>query len=70
MTLVQTGKAPSLPIVLVDEDYWRSVVNFETLSSLGMIGAADMNLICFARDAASAWRPLLDAGLKVNRTQR
>jgi hypothetical protein len=67
LTLVQTGKAPSVPIVLVDEDYWRSVVNFETLASLGMISAADMDLIRFARDAAGAWRALLDAGLKVDR---
>lgn len=69
LTLVQTGKAPPLPIVLVDEAYWRAVVNFEALQSLGMIGAADMALIRFAADAAGAWRSLLDAGLKVDHAQ-
>jgi uncharacterized protein (TIGR00730 family) len=66
LTLVQTGKMPRVPIVLVDEDYWRAVLNFEALASLGMIDAADVALIRFARDAAGAWSALLDSGLEIS----
>ena len=66
LTLVQTGKMPRVPIVLVDEDYWRAVLNIEALASLGMIDAADVALIRFARDAAGAWRALLDSGLEIS----
>jgi len=67
LTLVQTGKAPSMPIVLVDAAYWRKVVNFDALVESGMIGADDMKLLRFVDDASAAWRALLDAGLEVFR---
>jgi uncharacterized protein (TIGR00730 family) len=63
LTLVQTGKAPKLPIVLVDEAYWRRIVNFEALVDCGMAAAADLELFRFATDGASAWQQLVDAGL-------
>ncbi len=31
LTLVQTGKAPKMPIVLFGEAYWRHVINFPAL---------------------------------------
>ncbi|MGD0562410.1 MAG: LOG family protein [Roseiarcus sp.] len=63
VTLVQTGKAPAMPIVLVDEVYWRKVVDWDALAESGMIGARDMDLIGFAADAADAWRYLKAAGI-------
>jgi uncharacterized protein (TIGR00730 family) len=63
LTLVQTRKAPPAPIVLVDEDYWRSVINFERLIEYGFIGEADRNIARYAEDAASAWAGLRDAGV-------
>ncbi len=65
LTLVQTRKAPQLPIVLVDETYWRGMVNFDGMIANGMIGADDMKLIRFASDGRAAWRELLHAGLQV-----
>jgi uncharacterized protein (TIGR00730 family) len=64
LTLRQTDKAPRIPIVLFDETYWRSIINFETLVEHGMIDAADMELFDFAEDAESVWNCLLDRGLK------
>ncbi|MDF2971786.1 MAG: hypothetical protein K0R61_2236 [Microvirga sp.] len=58
VTLKQTAKSPPIPILLVDEDYWRSIVNFGRLAEMGMIDAADLGLFEFARDAASAWSAL------------
>lgn len=63
LTLVQTRKAPPAPIVLVDEDYWRSVVNFERLVDYGFIGHADRDIARYAENADSAWAALRNAGV-------
>ncbi len=42
LTLQQTRKAPSIPVVLVDEDYWRGAVNFGWFSEQGMVDRADL----------------------------
>lgn len=55
-TLAQTGKTPAMPIVLIDEAYWRKVVDWDSLTESGMVGARDLGLIEFAGDAADAWR--------------
>ena len=63
LTLRQTGKSPPVAIVLFDEAYWRSVVNFETLVESGMIAPEDCALFRFADDAEAAWRALEEQGL-------
>ena len=63
LTLRQTGKAPPLPILLVDRDYWTSVINFEALAEKGMIRSSDVELFHFAEDAEGAWRTLVACGL-------
>ena len=65
VTLVQTGKAPRVPIVLVDKAYWRGIVNFDALVEAGMIGVDDLKLISFVDDSAGAWRALVAAGLEI-----
>jgi uncharacterized protein (TIGR00730 family) len=64
LTLRQTDKAPRIPIVLVDRDYWQSVINFERLVEFGMVDRADLDLFGFAEDAESIWAELLSRGLK------
>ena len=64
LTLRQTGKAPAIPIVLFDEAYWRSVIQFEALIEHGMVKASDMELFAFADDAEGVWAALLAGGLK------
>ncbi|MDP8916413.1 MAG: TIGR00730 family Rossman fold protein [Pseudomonadota bacterium] len=63
LTLRQPGKAPPIPIVLVDETYWRSVVNFDALVEHGMIAPRDLELFSFAEDAEGVWTRLLEGGL-------
>ena len=65
LTLRQTQKAPPIPIVLVDETYWRSVINFEALVEQGMIDADELGLFDFAPDAVGAWEKLKAKGLKI-----
>jgi uncharacterized protein (TIGR00730 family) len=63
LTLRQTNKAPEVPIVLVDEGYWRSVINFDAMLEAGMIGPADLGLFRFAENAETAWTCLVEQGL-------
>lgn len=63
LTLRQTGKAPPIPIVLIDEAYWRSVINFDAFIEHGMVDAADLRLFAFADTAEAAWSQLVTAGL-------
>ena len=65
LTLVQTGKAPKLPVVCFDRDYWTRVIDFEALLREGMIARADRDLVTFVNDAEEAWAALLAAGLRV-----
>lgn len=64
LTLRQTGKAPTIPIILFDESYWRSVINFEAFAEHGMIHPSDMDLFAFADDAETVWAKLLEGGLQ------
>ncbi|MBP0445943.1 TIGR00730 family Rossman fold protein [Roseomonas sp. SSH11] len=64
LTLRQTGKAPQVPIVLVDGQYWRSVMNLEHLMEAGMISPGDLDLFRYADDAESAWNCMVEQGLR------
>ncbi|HQX34635.1 MAG TPA: TIGR00730 family Rossman fold protein [Thauera sp.] len=44
LTLVQTGKMPRIPIVLVGSEFWRRVIDFDYLVEEGYISAADADL--------------------------
>ncbi|MBV1703972.1 MAG: LOG family protein [Hyphomicrobiales bacterium] len=68
LTLVQTGKAPKLPVVFFDEEYWRGVVNFDRLVEEGTVGARDLDLFRFASDHETAWK-LMVAGMDEDATR-
>src|SRR6478609_11745965 len=55
LTLRQTGKVPSLPIVLFDKAYWQSVIKFDALLEHGMVSEADRSLVHFAESAEDVW---------------
>ena len=63
LTLMQTAKTPSIPIVLVDKPYWTRVINFTTLVEEGMIAQVDLDLFSYADDAEGAWHKLVERGL-------
>jgi uncharacterized protein (TIGR00730 family) len=69
LTLRQTGKAPPIPIVLFDEEYWRSVVIFEKLLEEGMVTAHDLDLFRFANSPEAAWEALIAGGLARGRAE-
>jgi uncharacterized protein (TIGR00730 family) len=63
LTLMQTEKMPPIPVVLVDERYWRRVIDFATLVDEGMIAPDDLALFSYAPDAEGAWNELIRRGL-------
>jgi uncharacterized protein (TIGR00730 family) len=63
LTLRQTKKARTVPVVLFDEAYWRSIIKFDALVEHGMIDAADLELFRFAETAEGAWDALVAQGL-------
>ena len=67
LTLRQTGKSPSIPVLLFDEEYWKSVINFPALIANGVIDAEDTELFRFANSAEEAWTALLAGGLSPTR---
>jgi hypothetical protein len=64
LTLRQTEKSKPIPIVLFDEAYWRSIIDFEALIRAGMIAEKDLALFRYAETAEAAWECLLRGGLK------
>jgi uncharacterized protein (TIGR00730 family) len=64
LTLRQTEKAPAIPIVLFDEKYWRSAINFGALVASGTIDRSDCDLFQFAETAEDLWSKLLSCGLR------
>jgi len=63
LTLRQTGKTPLTPVVLIDEAYWREIINIDALLKHGMIGPDDFALFRFAETAEEAWTALVEQGL-------
>jgi uncharacterized protein (TIGR00730 family) len=63
LTLVQTGKAPRIPIVLFGSAYWRKIVNFVALAEEEMLSAADCELFEFVDTPEEAWKALISRGL-------
>lgn len=64
LTLRQTNKSPPIPIVLFDEAYWRSIINFDALLRAGMISADDLSLFAYAETPEEVWSRLLEHGLR------
>ncbi|WP_369413549.1 LOG family protein [Caldovatus aquaticus] len=63
LTLVQTRKAPPLPIVLFGAEYWRRAVGWEVLVEHGMVDRADLGLFEIVDGAEEGWQALLRRGL-------
>ena len=59
LALIQTGKTPPVPVVLIGEAYWRKVFDANFLCQEGVIDAADLKLFWFAETAEDAWRSIL-----------
>lgn len=55
ITLVQTGKAEPVPIILFGSDYWKRLMNFEVLVEEGAISPEDLKLVTYVDEPQAAW---------------
>ncbi|KAG5482630.1 hypothetical protein CUR178_06666 [Leishmania enriettii] len=54
LTLKQTKKIPSLPVVLLDKGFWQTVVNWQALADYGVISQEEIDDILFTDSAEEA----------------
>ena len=66
LTLIQTRKAPPVPVVLFGRDYWRKVINFDTLVEHEVISPGDLDLFDIVDTAEEAWDTMRHRGLKAH----
>lgn len=55
ITLVQTGKAKPVPILLFGSHYWKQLFNFDVLIEAGTISPGDLDLFTFVDTPQDAW---------------
>jgi hypothetical protein len=61
LTLVQTEKIRKrLALVIYDEKYWNSVINFNALIDYGVINDSDLKLLHFCNDVDTAFKIVKD----------
>src|SRR5262245_28453038 len=63
LTLLATGKAPALPVLLFGRRYWSEVVNFEAMLRHGVVDRAELGLFEIVDEPEEGWQALLRRGL-------
>jgi uncharacterized protein (TIGR00730 family) len=58
LTLVQTGKVKSLPVILFGRAWWSRLIDWKFLSDEGVIAPEDLSLFRFAETAEEAWEKI------------
>ncbi|MEP0862664.1 MAG: TIGR00730 family Rossman fold protein [Ignavibacterium sp.] len=59
LTLIQTEKIrKKLALVVYDEKYWKSVINFDMLIEHGVISETDLDLFYFCNDVDTAFKTI------------
>lgn len=55
LTLLQSGKAQNVIVVLVGRDFWEHIINWQWLVDNGLISSEDLHLFHYAETAQEAW---------------
>jgi uncharacterized protein (TIGR00730 family) len=55
ITLVQTGKARPVPIVLFGAEYWKRLLNIDVMVEEGAISPQDLKLFTYVDEPQAAW---------------
>jgi uncharacterized protein (TIGR00730 family) len=56
LTLIQTEKSRRVPVVCFDRAFWKRVMDIDYLSQVGLLEAAEVNLLRYAENAEEAWQ--------------
>ena len=60
LCLIQTRKMEPVPVILVGEEFWRGVIDFEQMEAEGVIAPRDRELFTFAETAEQIRDAILD----------
>ena len=66
LTLLQTGKAPPIAVVLFGREWWDRVIGWKTLAEHGMVETRDLELFRVVDEPEEAWEWLVARGLKAH----
>ncbi|MCO4845515.1 MAG: LOG family protein [Sulfurovum sp.] len=66
LTLIQTMKSPSIPIVLLGKEYWNRVIDFQFLKEEDVIECDDLNMLTYVDNAEEAWEAIIQWHKKYN----
>jgi uncharacterized protein (TIGR00730 family) len=69
LTLTQTGKSASMPIILYGKSFWEKTVNFQGLADAGLISPEDLNFFTIVDSVDEAYG-LLSGGLGSSHSER
>lgn len=60
LTLVQTKKTSTIPILLYGSDYWKKIINFEAMRESGVVSDEDLRCFQFVNSPEAAWNAIKD----------
>ncbi|MCP4082737.1 MAG: LOG family protein [Planctomycetaceae bacterium] len=60
ITLRQTERMQSVPIILYGKDYWKSILNFQFLADEGVIQDRHLKLFTYADSPEECWQQIVD----------
>jgi uncharacterized protein (TIGR00730 family) len=66
LTLLQTRKAPAIPVILFGREYWRKIINFEEMLASGVISEPDLARFEIVDDPEEGWAALIRRGLNAH----
>ena len=59
LTLIQTEKSPSIPVILVGKSYWERVIDFAFLEEEDVIEYHDLSILTYVDNAQDAWDAII-----------
>ena len=61
LTLIQTQKVQTIPVLLFGQAFWERVINFDALVEEGTIASKDLKLFEYVETAEEAWEKISEA---------
>jgi uncharacterized protein (TIGR00730 family) len=61
LTLIQTRKVTSIPVLLFGQRFWERIINFDALVEEGTISSEDLELFQYVETAEAAWEVISQA---------
>ena len=61
LTLIQTRKVQSIPVLLFGRAFWKRIINFDALVEEGTISGEDLELFEYVETAEEAWEIISEA---------